>query len=335
MNHRPRRPLLLTSTVLALLACAALALGSCQPGDFTQALPSAVPPAARAAGTQPSGPLSTPLFGPLLDPLLRLLYTPTPTLTPTPSETPIPARTAVLFPVNDLDGTRITWGYERVTELRWDQNGKTTDLWAFLSFQLMDRGIHRYTIQVLGKDLTVYYLNAQHEFNGQMRPVRVIIDGEWGTDVPLNAIVSPSSFFIPARVLSPGERFDPNNIHLQSVKNYADALPDYQGGMQLVDFERALAAQPDALILLADGPVRADPSTYTDIDYYFRQVPFLAARYWPLAALDPLQKVKGPSPYAWALVDHLLKSAPLPDQGIPDPLTYSSSFLVLLPGSQP
>ena len=105
--------------------------------------------------------------------------------------------------------------------------------------------------------------------------------------------------------------------------------------MQLVDFERALASQPDPLILLADGPVRVPPSMYTDIDYYFEKTPFMAARYWPLVALDQLKKVSGPSAYASALVDHLFKNVPLPDKDLPDPLTFSSSQLVLLPGSQP
>ena len=135
--------------------------------------------------------------------------TPRPSLTPTATETPIPARPATLFPVNDLDGKRINWGYERITELLWDQNRKPTNLSAFMAFQLLDRGIHRKTIQVLGKDLTVYYLNAQHEFDGQMRPVQVIIGGEWGKDVPTNAITSPSSFFIPALVLPPGSDLRP------------------------------------------------------------------------------------------------------------------------------
>ncbi|HEX9106860.1 MAG TPA: hypothetical protein VF832_06525, partial [Longimicrobiales bacterium] len=259
--------------------------------------------------------------------------TPLPSLTPTPSETPIPLRPAVLFPKDDLDGTRITWGYERITSLIWDRQQRPLTLTAFLSFQLLDRGIHRETIQVLDRDLTVYYLNAQHEFDGRMRPVHLIIDGEWGRDVPLTGLQSSSSFFVPAQTLAAGAVFDPVNIHLQAAKNYADQLGSYQAGMPVGDFERLLAQSPDSLIVLADGPVRVPPSAYTDIDYYFRQTPFMAARYWNLVSLNPLKQVSGPSPYAWALVDHLFKGLQLPEEGLPDPLTYAASTLVLIPGS--
>jgi hypothetical protein len=366
MKRSPQR------TLLFLLL--ALVLTGCQPAAFVQqALPTLTAPALPALATLPGGELATPALGPLVNPLLQNLYTatptqtptvtptptatptrtplptftprptetltpsktPRPTLTPTATETPAPPRLAQLFPFKDLDGNVVDWSYARITDLLWDKDGHAVTLSAFLSVQLLDRGIHRETIQVLGKDLTVYYLNGQHEFNGQMRPLQVVIDGEWGKDVTLTNITSGGSFFIPAQALKPGEPFDSVNIHLQSVKNYPDKLETYQGGMLVSDFQALLAAQPDQLIVLVDGPVRVPPSSYTVIDYYFQQTPFMAARYWPLVAFNPLKQVVRPSDYAWALVDTIWKNQPLAEQGLPDPLTYAATNLVLVPGGKP
>jgi hypothetical protein len=238
----------------------------------------------------------------------------------------------VLFPLKDLDGNTVDWSYARVSEVLWDSQGQPTTLSAFLAFQLLDRGVHRETIQVLGKDLTVYYLNAQHSFLGQVRPVHVAISGAWGKDVPLANLTAGAGYFVQAQALKPGQVFDPVNIHLQSVKNYADKLEPYQGGMLMTDFQAALAAQPDKVILLVDGPVRVPASMYTTVDYYFQKTPSLAALYWPLVALDPLKVVSGPSDYAWVLTKSIFKNQPLSDTGLPETLTYAGANIVLVAG---
>ena len=251
-----------------------------------------------------------------------------PTLTPTPTETPAPQRLARLFPVNDRDGVRIDWSYARITDLTRDKNGKILRLDAFLSFQLVDRAIHRATVQVLGKDLTVYYLNTQRDFDGKTRPVQLILGGEWGKDVPIQAISSPGSFFVEAQVFPPGKPFDAFNIHGQANKNYLDSKEPYQGGIPIAEFEKTLAGLPDELIVLADHIVLVPYTLFEDVEYFLANTPYLAARYAPLVSLDPLGKVTGPSPAAQDLANYLLHTAPLGEGAV----SFSSNTLILLTG---
>jgi hypothetical protein len=322
-----------------------------------------------ATPTLPPGLLSTPFFGKLLQPLLDRLYTatptptntptptatvtptrtplptftftptktptptptPRPTLTPTATETPPVPRQSVLFPFNDADGQLVDWSYARITDVQWDQNGKVQRMSAFLSFQLQDRAIHRMTAQVLSKDMTFYYLNAQHDFGSGLQPVDLIIGGEWGTDVPLGSLSSSGSYFVEAVKLDPGASFDPYRLHVQAAQSYATREPDLQGGMFISDFANTLAALPDGLIVLAEHPVIIPDSSFWDIEYYLNYVPFMAARYYPWVELNPLGKVTGDSAYAQAMAQNLLHHGSLPASQGGGPALFSSAMLVMIP----
>ena len=285
--------------------------------------PTATPTPTRTATRTP-----LPTFTATFTSTFTITPTPRPSITLLPTETSAPSRPARLFPFYDLDGTLVDWGYTRISDLSYDKNGKILRLSAFLSFQLLDRGIHRTTVRILDRDLTLYYLNTQHEFDGKVKPVMLILGGAWGMDVPTSAIPGIGSFFIEAITLKPGAPFDPYNIHNQSVKNYASKLEPYQGGVFFPDFERSLATLPDALILAADHPILMPASSNPDIEYYLKNTPFLAARFQPLVTLNPLGMVTGPSPYALSLADTLLKNAPPPED-----LLFPSATLVLIPGA--
>lgn len=304
---------------------------------FIQALYTSTPtstPTVTLTPTNTATPTSTATRTPL--PTFTYTFTPTftttptvlPSLTPTASDTPAPERPARLFPFKDLDGQRVDWGYTRVTDIGYDKTGKLNKLSAFLAFQLIDRAVHNTTIQLLGKDLTVYYLNVQHDFNGKTTPVQLILGGEWGKDVPIRALTSSGSYFIEAITLAPGAVFDPFNMHNQSVKNYLNRKEPYQGGVFLTDFERSLATLPEDLILVADHPVIVPASSYPDIEYYFQNTPFMAARFQPLVSLNLLGKISGSSPYAQALAKTILNNATPPEQQ----LVYPNALLVLIPG---
>jgi hypothetical protein len=235
-----------------------------------------------------------------------------------------------LFPYRDLDGATVDWGYTRITDLLRDKNGKVIKLSAFLGFQLLDRAIHRTTVPIQGKDLTVYYLNTQHEFNGQVTPVWLIIGGEWGKDVPIRGLSSSGSYFIETLNLAPGADFDPFNIHYQALKDYPRRIEPYRSEAFISDFEHTLQGLPDELIVAADHPILIPASSYPDIEYYFKNTPFMAARFQSLVALNQLGKITGPSEYAQALADTVLNNAALPSPS--GALTYSSAILVLIPG---
>ncbi|MDD5369587.1 MAG: hypothetical protein PHQ40_10905 [Anaerolineaceae bacterium] len=345
-----------------------LLLVGCQTGVFAQPLPTDTATPTQPSPTAAGGFLTTPVFGPLVKPFIRALYTstatatatdtstptstatrtplptftspatatftpsntPRPTLTLTPSETPPPSRPARLFPFHDLDGAAVDWGYTRVTDLLRDKNGKVIKLSAFLSFQLLDRAIHRTTTPIQGKDLTVYYLNVQHDFNGKLLPVWLIIGGEWGKDVPIRALSSSGSYFIETLTLAPGAVFDPFNIHNQARKDYPRRIEPYKGEVFISDFEHTLQDLPDELIVVADHPILVPASSYPDIEYYFKNTPFLAARFQSLVALNELGKITSPSQYAQGLADTVMNHSALPNTV--GSLTYSSAVLVLIPG---
>ncbi len=86
--------------------------------------------------------------------------TPTPTLVPTATPptytaTPIPTRLAQLPPLNSNTGV-VDWSYFYLTEKENEEDGSLVALSAMVAFQLMDRGIHTETINILGDDVTVF-----------------------------------------------------------------------------------------------------------------------------------------------------------------------------------
>jgi len=80
------------------------------------------------------------------------------TSTATPSQ--VPAQPAVLFPFEDVNGRMVDWSYIYVTRIETNQSNMVDNLWAFISFQLLDRAIHQRNFDFLGETITVYFLNV-------------------------------------------------------------------------------------------------------------------------------------------------------------------------------
>ena len=194
----------------------------------------------------------------------------------------------------------------------------------------MDRAIHRTTLTIMDQDVTVYYLNVQHQFDGQPGPLRLVLGGTFGKDVPLDLIPLDGSAFIRVRVLDPDAAFDPYIFHRDALKSYATREPQYPD-MPLVALERMLPGLPDELIVLADHQILFDPDNLAQVQVDMSRVAYLAARYQPFAAVDDYNRVTGPNPAAVDLREFLLHGVPIPG-GIP---AYSSDTLVLLPARRP
>lgn len=361
----------LAALVVLTTACSPLKLALDARTRVPSITPSvtAVRQVATSTPSIPPGLLSTPFFGRLIQPLLERLYTatptptqtptptasitptrtplptftPQPTLTPTPTNTPRPTltltptetppvpRVAGLFPFHDADGQTVDWSYTRITDVQWKPDGQVQRMSAFLSFQLQDRAIHRTNAQLLGKDMTFYYLNTQHDFGSGMKPVDLIIGGEWGHDVPVGSLSSSGAYFVEAIKLDPGASFDPYQVHVQANQTYADRQPDLQGGMFISDFADTLAGLPDDVIVVAEHPIVIPDSRFWDIEYYLNNVPFMAARYYPWIELNPLGKVTGISAYAQAMAQNILHRDPLPASQGGGPELFSSDTMVLIP----
>jgi hypothetical protein len=233
----------------------------------------------------------------------------------------------------DREGATLDWGYRRISQLDRDpETNQVVNLSAFLSFRLLDRAIHRQTVPLLGKDLTIYYLNTSRDFSTlrgteRTEPVKLILSGEWGRDVPLSGLTSAGSFFVTTRLLPYQAGFDPYRVHLDANRDLPDRRSEYQD-LFLVELERLLADLPEALIVVAEHPILIDPDDYAEVGFSIQNTPYLAARYMPWVTLDDEGEIAAPSPQARSLADYLLRNAPLPEA----PEYFSSSVLVLIQG---
>jgi hypothetical protein len=261
---------------------------------------------------------------PTLTPTLTL--TPTRTVVPTSTETQAPIVPAELFIFKDGDGQVIDWSYAHISSITRNEHGMVTTLSGFLAFQLLDRAIHRDTITFDGQTLTIYYLNTQHEFNGRLVQVKLILSATSGTDIPLGLIPAGGNAFVKLRILPNWEIFDAYSFHRDANTAYADRTRHYPDVM-LTNLEKLLPTLPAELIVLADAQILFDPDTYGYIvKFNIDNVPYLAGRAMPFLTLDAYNRVTGPSPEATNLENLLVNLTPLPD-GIP---FFSSDILVMI-----
>lgn len=252
---------------------------------------------------------------------------PTATQTPTPSETPIPSAPAVLFSYHDVEGNLIDWSYSRISSHTVTGDGSTQTLSAYLAFQLLDRGVHRQTLTFDGKAMTLYYLNVQHNFDGTLKPVKLILSATYGKDVPIALIPAGGASYFSLRLLSYQQNFDALNFHAQANRAYTQRLWLFSDEL-LIDFEKLLPTLPTDLIVLSDSNILYDSDTLTSYTFKVQldTVPYLAAREMPYISLDAYNRVVGSSPEALALVDYVV-SHKLLSGDVP---YFGSDALVLL-----
>lgn len=280
--------------------------------------------------TTPAPPTQTLTPAPTATPTRSLTPSPTVTasITLTPTETQAPDRPARLFPFHDDVGRTIDWSYNQLTSYSASLASQPTGLTGFLAFRLTDRGIHRFTIHYIDQDLTVYYLNVEHNFNGSLQPLKLILGGTFGTDIPVRRIPAGGNAYLQVRFLTMKDHFNPFGFHKDANLPYEKRSSQFQD-LLLQDLEPALGDLPDSLILLAEAPILFDPDLYSQMRTSIDTVPYLAARYMPYVTVDEIGKVVDASPQAKALAN-LLLSKREPTIEIP---FFSCQTLVVL--SQP
>ncbi len=267
--------------------------------------------------------------------------TPRPSMTPTPTQTPLPSPTATptetpailrpaqLWPKRDVNDKLIDWGYSHITDIGWNQKGQVVRFSAMLSFQLMDRGIHRQTIVVIGKPLTVYYLNVQRQVGKELQTAHLIVGGAFGNDVPLGVIPAGGPSYVKLRLMTRREPFDPYITHNKANQPYATRSAEYPDTL-LTDLEQVLARLPDQVILLADQAIIVDPDSIQRFEYDIRTVPYLVARYYPWLLLDDYDRFTGPNQAALEMADNLYLNKPFTQ-----PVEwYSGETLIIITGTQ-
>jgi len=254
-----------------------------------------------------------------------ITLTPFPTLSPTPTSTQIPPRPAVLFPYQDRYGTTIDWSYTYATQIDYDRLGEVNDLWAFMAFQLLDRGIHQVNFRFQGETITVYYLNVAHEFNGEMLTMQLVLGGTPGADVPISVIPAGGTAYIQVAVRNSSNAFYPNITH-QEANSAFEQRNDAYPLLFLKDLQAMLPELPDQVILLANHPILIPRNDWTQVKLDMTRVSFLAARYRPFFELDPFDRLVDQSNFAYALRDHILDDVEMP----PGDYAFSSRNLVII-----
>jgi hypothetical protein len=231
----------------------------------------------------------------------------------------------VLFPYQDINGKTVDWSYIHVTRIGYDQFDQVNDLWAFMSFQLLDRAIHHRNLDFLGETITVYYLNVAHEFDGEMVQMQLVLGGTLGNDVPIEDIPAGGTSYIQGQVRESWQDFAPYVTHRDANRAFQYRDESYPL-LFLKDLQTLLPDLPDETILLADHPILFPRDDWPQIKLDMSRVSYLAARYQPFFAIDDYDRLDDQSAFAYALRDHILNNDTMP-AGL---YAYSSQTLIII-----
>jgi hypothetical protein len=273
--------------------------------------------------TQTTTPANTITPRPSNTPTITL--TPFPTLTPTPTPTQAEPRPAILFPFTDINGRTVDWSYSHVTRIGFNRLDEVNDLWAFMSFQLLDRGIHQRNFTFLDETITVYYLNVAHDFNGELLPMQLVIGGTPGENVPIQDIPAGGTAYAQVQVRESWQTFDPYITHRDANRDYELRESDYPL-LFIKDLQALLPTLPDEIILLADHPILFPRDDWNQIKLDMSRVTYLAARYQPFFEIDDFDRLVDQSDFAYDLRDYLLLNHEMPESYY----AYSSKTLIII-----
>ena len=325
MLQRRSQKIILTLIIFVLLSSLAACGSPNQQGRPTQLLP------AWPTDLIPSiTPTSTPLPPSTLTPTTTLLPSNTPydTATPQPTGTALPAFNATPFPYKDVDGKAVTNSYAAISEHTLRPSGTTLSLSGFVAFELLDRGIHRQTLQVLEKDLTLYSLRVRHRFGTEVKEVWLILTGVWGINVPYNEAGADGSANISLAELKTKEAFNPAEMHSAWNVGLAKRAPTY-GTVSLTDLEALLKDLPQQSLILAENPILFPADSWHQVKLNMLSVSSQAARFHWLFNINEFNIIIGQNANADLWADALLKGSPLPEN-VADPLFFAADNLVVV-----
>jgi len=319
MRNRSFLPLLL-ALLIFLSACAPEAQG--RPTLTPSPIPSAT-----------STPVPTQTF--TLVPSATPTETPTPTITntlvptatPTETPTPVPVDAAALFPLVVGDIT-VDWSYGLITNRVIDINGKAKELSAMFAFQLLDRGIHSETRDVLGKKVTIYYLRVSHEFRGKPIELKLFLTGFFGQDLAIAALPADGAAYISVRQQKSTLIFEPWLI-AQDWRLPLDRRGPLFETILLSDFERLLSELPEKVILFADHPIIWFSDNFRQAKIDMQRLSGTTARYAPFFTFDDFAVNQSTSLNAQAWRDYIVDQLPIPVR-LHGKLEFSADYLILV-----
>lgn len=297
----------------ALLAAAIMLLSACQQ-EF-QNRPTLSPtfsPTITYTPTITSTFTTVPTVTPTPSKTPTATLTPRPTRTSTPTATPVVQQPASLFEFFAGGDHLVDWEYIYVTERGMGIDDKVNSLSAMLAFQLMDRAIHTEMIDFLDEDITVYYLNVQHQFDDEVIPMRLVIGGTYGVNVPIDQIPADGSNYVEFIERDTTQVFEPWVIHQQAQLPY-EGRQFIFNTMLMQDFEQYLVELPDELIILAEHPILWPKDDLPWVKLNMSRISAVAARYLPFLQVDIYNRIVGPSTNAYSLAAFILADEPLPE----------------------
>ena len=304
-------------------------LGACG-SPIQQGRPTPVVPSWPATEIPSITPTSTPLPPSTLTPTttLRPSNTPFDTATPQPTGTALPPFNATPFAYKDVKDKRVDEGYAAISEQTLRPGGGTLSLSGFVAFKLLDRGIHRQTLRLLEKDLTIYTLRVSHRFGTEEREVWLILTGLWGINVPFNEAGADGSANISLAQVKAKDAFDPTEMHTAWNTSLAKRAPTYST-ISLTDLEELLRELPQKSLILAENPILFPADSWHQLKLNMLSVSSQAARFHWLFNINDFNIIVSQNENSDLWADTLLKGAPLPES-LADPFYFAADNLVLV-----
>ena len=272
-----------------------------------------------------------------LTPAPTATLTPTPTLTPSPTIEPSPTATSTPTPIPTQlaglpvlsDGSRIVnWDYAYITGKENREDGGLISLSAMVAFQLMDRGIHSEVINVLGDEVTVFYLRVRHEYNDMVSEVKLVLTGVYGSGLDIRSLPADGSTYISYHTRRATDLFEPWKLHQEWSLPASQREPLFTS-IRLAELEDYLRSLPDDVILLADHPIILPRDDWNQVYLDMDSLSASAARFAPFFAFNELNQMTGQTTMATLWQNHLLSGADIPaDQH--NKMVYSAEYLVFV-----
>lgn len=326
---RPGRSLVKSFFFLLLILLLVITASGCKP---------------RYEGRPTAFPTEAPTNTPIPSPTETYTPVPTSTLTPTPSMTPtatlvptptptytatfIPTQLAALPTLITGNDKVVDWSYFYLTEKENREDGSLANLSAMVAFQLVDRGIHRETIRILGEDVTIFYLRVRHDFDENLMETKLILTGFYGSGLEIRNLPADGSTYVSIHERRASDLFEPWKLH-QEWTLPADQREPLFLTIRLDALEKFLRELPNQVILLADHPVILERDSWNQIYLNMDRISASAARFSPFFAFNELNQMTGQTTMAIVWQNYLVNSSDIPAD-LYDRMVFSADYLIFV-----
>jgi hypothetical protein len=228
-----------------------------------------------------------------------------------------------------MDGTRLVdWSYFYVTNKENLQDGALISLSGMSAFQLVDRGIHSEVVEILGDDVTIFYLRVRHDFKGTNSEVKLILTGVYGADLEIRNLPADGSTYISYHARRASDLFEPWKLHQEWRLPIAQREPLFNT-MRLAELEQYLMNLPEQVVLLADHPIILPREEWNQIYIDMDRLSASAARFSPFFSFNEFNQMTGQTTMATLWQNYILSNADIPADQI-NKMVFSADYLIFV-----